>query len=157
MAYANQIFHGKNSKVVYNDVQIRNVISWSLDVRQEFYESTPLYQSSGDDSDKFNWRQNLPSFASWSATVEAYVHKYDAESDIFCPEDDHWNLTSDISDRAWATGSLYLALYNTQAEADGYFYGLAHLAGYSQSVNSTGVEVCTYSFEGTNKLVLKYS
>jgi len=151
------MFHGKNGKVVWNaedgagDVDISNVLSWSVNATADVAESTAM-NATGD------WKTFLGGFRTWTATVECNAEAATPEVPYTAGQSTTANATQGLGGTYDDTDAspeekVILELWFTSTATDGILWGPAIATGISHTVDANDVAKVTYTFQGNGEIL----
>jgi len=140
---------GNAGKVVWNaedgvaDVDVSNVVSWSLDA---------IYGTSETTAMNGLWRTYLGGFIGWTVTVECRADDGGPE----VPYADATNVEGLGSNvETGTTQKVFIELWFTQAAAGGLLYGPCICTGISHAQGHEDTAMVTYTFQSNGQLLFK--
>ncbi len=145
------MFHGKAGKVVWNaedgasDVDISNVLSWTLDATGDTAETTAMAAVG-------NWKTFLGGFKTWTATVECNAESTGPEV-LYTTVGANDGLVDGLE--VDGIQKVFIELWFTQDPLDGLVYGPAIATGISLNQDANDVTKVSYTFQGQGELLFK--
>ena len=131
--------HGRQGKVLFATGAVSNVLSWSANATAEVVDSSVM--SFVLVSSATHWKEYLPGFLDWTATIECDL--------------DSGGLDPDLStDFALDTNGIAVVLYTTTVANSGRMYsGNGMVTSISPSADKGGIIKVTYTVQGSGALV----
>jgi hypothetical protein len=130
-------YHGKQGYVTFATSAVSNILAWSLDATCDTVESSVM--SSVTVTSATHWKDHLPGYKTWTATVE-------------CDLDDG-GLDPDLEVDGMDRDGVALVLYEGPAANSVRMYsGTAIITSVSPSLDKEGVATCTYTVQGSGTL-----